>query len=375
MRRLSFYIFRQLLTTFVFATVAVTFVVLFTQLFRLLSIVINNSATVWVFLEMLALSIPTFLPLVLPLALGIATLFAYHRLAVDSELVVMGAAGISPSRLARPALILGGIVLVICYALTLFFTPQANRDLVNLQYKVRDSYAVFLSRPGTFNDISDGFTFYARKRGANGALEGILIHDVRRSEAPITIMATTGQVVENDGQPQMVVFNGRRQEMNMTTGKLSELSFEQYVLDIDALRSASPPRMADPREQTLSELLNPTEDMLKLRATRERLMAELHQRLASPMLAFTYLLIGLASILAGEFNRRGMGQLILSAAIGIVLVQATFMSLSNLIVQHSGLAFILYGTALLPSAACYYLLNADRLNPKIPSSLPKAILS
>jgi lipopolysaccharide export system permease protein len=359
MQRLGIYLFRQLLIAFVFATLAVTFVVLFTQLFRLLSIVINNSATVLVFINMLALSVPTFLPVVLPLGLGIATLFAYHRLAVDSELVVMGASGISPLRLARPALVLGVLITILCYAFTLVLTPKANRDLVSLQYKVRDSYAVFLSKPGSFNDIADGFTFFVKRRGANGTMEGILIHDVRRPESPITIMADTGQVINSNGQPQMIVFNGRRQEMDVTSGRLSELTFEQYVIDMNALHSNTTTRLPDPREQTVFELLNPSADMLKMRTSREHLMAELHQRLASPLLCLSYLLIGLAAILAGEFNRRGLGQRILTASITIIVVQATFMSLANVIVKHDNLAFILYIAALLPGATCFYLLRGN----------------
>jgi lipopolysaccharide export system permease protein len=93
--------------------------------------------------------------------------------------------------------------------LTLWITPAANRTLIELQYQVRDSYAVFLARPGNFNDITDGLTFYARRRGTNGALEGILIHDVRNPQGPVTIMADTGQVVSNDNQPQIVIF-GRK---------------------------------------------------------------------------------------------------------------------------------------------------------------------
>src|SRR6195256_3001115 len=93
MSRLNLYIFRQLAAAFVFAGVAVTFVVLFTQSFRLLSLVIDNSSTMCFFLRLMVLSVPTFLPLVLPLGLGGAVLFVYQKLAVDSELVVMRAAG------------------------------------------------------------------------------------------------------------------------------------------------------------------------------------------------------------------------------------------------------------------------------------------
>lgn len=372
MRRLSFYLFRQLLTAFVFAAAAVTFVILFTQSFRILSLVIDNSATLWIFFKLMALSVPTFLPLVLPLALGLAVIFVYNKLAIDSELVVMRAAGISPARLARPALAVTGLAVIACYALTLWITPRTNSDLVALQYKMREGYAVFLSHPGSFNDVTEGLTFYARKRGADGALEGILIHDVRRPESPVTIMANTGQVVDNSGQPQIVIFNGRRQEMDIATGKLSELAFDQYVLDLSALRSTTASRSPDPREQSVFELISPDPTTLSGRTSMERRLAELHQRLASPLLALAYALVGLAAILAGEFSRRGMGRRMLVAGIIIVIVQAGFMSMNSAIVRHIWLAFLLYLVPLTPIFAGFVLLGADyRLHRILPLSAPK----
>src|ERR1700722_7476395 len=113
MNRLNLYLLRQLTVAFIFAAAAVTFVILFTQSFRLLTLVIDNSATMWFFFRLLALSVPTFLPLVLPLGLGVAVLFVYNRLAVDSELVVMHAVGVSPMRQARPALALAALVTLV----------------------------------------------------------------------------------------------------------------------------------------------------------------------------------------------------------------------------------------------------------------------
>lgn len=147
MPRLSFYIFRQMMIALVFSAAAVSFVVLFTQSFRLLSLVIDNSSTLWIFIQLMALAIPTFMPLVLPLSVGLATIFIYNKLAVDSELVIMRAAGVSPMRLALPAILVGTVVMVACYACTLYLTPAANRSMVALQYEVRNNYAVFYPVP------------------------------------------------------------------------------------------------------------------------------------------------------------------------------------------------------------------------------------
>ncbi|MER2519457.1 MAG: LptF/LptG family permease [Bdellovibrionales bacterium] len=376
MDRLTTYLFRQLMLTLVFTAGAVSFVVLFTQLFRLLSLVIDNSGTALVFVELMALSIPTFLPLILPLAMGISTLFAYHKLSNDSELIVMHAAGISPLQQAKPAIIIGTVMLVACYVLTLSLTPAANRELVRLQYKVRDSYAALLSRPGNFNDLSDGLTFYAQKRGAGGVLEGILIHDTRDPETPVTIMADSGKIIDNSSQPQIAIFNGRRQELDRATGKLAEFSFGQYMLDLNMLRSMPGHRLPDPREQTIAELMSPTQDMLKRRASYKQLGAELHQRLASPMLALSFTLISLCAIYVGTFNRRGLALRIVLAALAIVVVQAAFMALNSLVPRIQELAILLYAAALLPIPVCLLLLKGEK-NGAVPpihrqNPLPKA---
>jgi lipopolysaccharide export system permease protein len=360
-RILTLYLLRQLAATFVFATGAVTFVVLFTQSFRLLSLVIENSATMVIFFQLLGLSALTFLPLLMPLGLGTAVIFVYHKLAIDSELVVMRSAGISPLRLIEPTLMLAAVVAIVCCALTLWITPAANRNLVVLQYKMRDSYAVFLSHPGTFNDLADGLTFYANKRGPNGALQGILIHDVRQPETPVTTMAATGQVVEADGQPHMIIFNGRRQELDRETGKLSELAFDQYVLDLAALRNTPTSRMPDPREQTVSELLHPSPEMLRARGPLSHFRGELHSRLATPLLSFSYAVIGLASILAGAFNRRGMAGRILFGALVIIVTQAAFMTLNGLVARDGTFAFALYLVALIPTPIGLALLAGESL--------------
>jgi lipopolysaccharide export system permease protein len=367
-RILNLYLFRQLAATFLFATGAVTFVVLFTQSFRLLSLVLENSSTLLIFFQLLGLSALTFLPLIMPLGLGTAVVFVYNKMSVDSELVIMRAAGLSPLRLIVPTLLLAACVTVACFVLTLWITPAANRNLVVLQYKMRDSYAVFLSHPGSFNDLSDGLTFYANKRGPNGSLEGILIHDVRKPETPVTTMAATGQVVESDGQPHMIIFNGRRQEFDRDSGNLSELAFDQYVLDLDALRNTSNSRMPDPREQTLSQLLRPTPEMLRARGPMSRFHGELHARLSTPLLSFSYALMGLASILAGAFNRRGMSGRILIGALAIIVTQALFMTVSGYVSRDSNLTFALYLIALAPAPLGFALITSEIFNPMRVSS-------
>lgn len=374
-RILTIYLLRQLVTAFAFATGAVTFVVLFAQSFHLLSVVIENSATIMIFFKLLGLSSLTFLPLIMPLGVGTAIVFIYNKLFSDSELIVMRSAGLSSLHLIRPALALAAAVTVLCASMTLWLTPSANRNLVTLQYKMRNSFAALLSRPGSFNDLSEGLTFYANKRGQGGSLQGILIQDVREPNKTVTTMASTGQVVDGDGPPRMVIFNGRRQEFDRTTGKLSELAFDQYVLDLDALKNTTSHRFPDPRELSFGELLNPSPQLVRARGPISRFYGELHARLATPFLSFGYASIALAAVLAGAFNRRGIARRILVAALLIILIQAAFMTVNGMVARNNGMAFLLYAIALLPTPVSLLLFCGEVLPRRFVPRFLRGVLS
>ncbi len=356
--RLNLYLLRQVFVAFLFAGIAVTFVVLFTQSFRMLSFVIDNSSTFGVFFQLMGLMIPTFLPLIVPISLGIAVLFIYHKFAVDSELVVMRSAGISPLRLAAPALALAGMVMIAGYALTLWVTPAANRNLVSLQYKVRDDFSAFMIRPGAFNDLADGLTFYARRRGGEGGFEDILVHDVRQPDKPVTVMAARGVFFVEDGKPEVVVFNGRRQEVDVETGRLQELLFERYVVDLHLLKNNKEGRLPAPREMTTGALVRASFQKKTPTKARGAIRSEIHQRAAGPLLSFTFAVIAVTVILIGDFNRRGMARRVFFAGAAIVAVQAAMISLVSQSARYAWVGPLLYIVIALPIPFCLVLLDA-----------------
>ncbi len=358
-RVLTFYLLRQLAGAFAFATGAVTFVVLFAQSFRLLSLVVENAATLLVFFQLMGLSGLTVLPLIMPLGVGVAVLFVYHRLGTDSELTVMRAAGLNARQLIKPVLILAGVVTVLGFGLTLWVAPMANRMLADIQGAIRNSTAVFLSHPGSFNDLAEGLTFYADKRGANGSLQGILIQDAREPDRPVTTMAESGQVGVDKGQPNLVIFNGRRQELDPATGQVSELLFDQYVLDLESLRATHAARWPDPREQSLSELRHPSEALVHARGPLSRFVGEFHARLSAPLLSFAYGLIGVTAILVGSFRRRGMSGRVGLGAGAMLGLQAAFMTLTGAAAQDNTLIPLLYLISLFSGTASLALLNED----------------
>jgi lipopolysaccharide export system permease protein len=350
--RVDRYIFRQLLVATVFVAVTLTCVVWLTQSLRFVEMIVNRGLSAPLFVYLTLLLLPTFLSVILPVALFAAVLFTYNKLLIDSELLVMRAGGLSHMRLGRGALALALIITALCYAITIYFMPASYREFKELQFTLRNSYPSVLLQEGVFNTLGDGLTVYVRERAASGELFGIIIHDSRNRKRPITMMAQRGTITTGPKGPRVIMATGNRQEINEKDGRLSLLYFDRYTFDFGTSGQSIDERWREPRERFLHELFFPRSQETTLWGYHKFRM-EGHHRLSAPLLPMSFTLLALALLLYGDFNRRGQLWRILSA-VGIVLLMET----SLLGVKNMGEK--LYVMPLLPAAVALWALTASR---------------
>src|SRR5579871_4570028 len=110
MYRYSNYIARHLINSMLLITFSLTSIVWLTQALRFIDFIVNQGVSIMVFLQLTLLLIPSLLLMILPPALFCSVLFVYNELKLDSELIVMQAAGLSRWRLAFPALQVAALV-------------------------------------------------------------------------------------------------------------------------------------------------------------------------------------------------------------------------------------------------------------------------
>lgn len=350
------YIFRQLFGALVFVTVVLTCTVWLTQSLRFIELIINRGLTLGAFLYLTALLLPSFLIIIVPLALACAILFVYNKLIMDSELVVLRAAGLSQGALARPALILAASVSAFSLLLTIYLLPASLRQFKDIENSIRNDYSGLLLREGVFNSLGEGFTVYLRSRESNGELLGLLVHDSRVPNRPVTMMAERGALVGGEEGPRVILVQGNRQEVERETGRLSLLYFDRYTVDLKTLTNQNQPRWREPSERFLSELLrlNPNDSNDVFYA--KNLRAELHHRLVMPLYPVAFALIALAALLSGEFDRRGQTRRILVAVFAVAMTQAAELGLFNLASKAPFAIWMMYANPLTISIAASLLL-------------------
>jgi lipopolysaccharide export system permease protein len=357
-KRLDRYIFRQLLFALIAVTSGLTALIWLTQSLRFVELVVNHGLSFGVFLRLTGLLIPSFVAVILPITTFVVVQFVYQRLAGDRELTVMRAAGLSPWALARPAMALALLATLACYALNLWLVPASLASFRQFQWEIRNRIAAFLVQEGVFTQISEGLTVYVRSRATDGTLQGILVDDERDPNAPATILAERGRLLEGPSGPRVLLVSGSRQEIDHQTGRLDILTFRENLLDLSDTTHQDGPRLLDISEASIPNLLDPPSSISLV--DRPRWIAEAYKRLSSPLTALSYGFVALLFSLTGTFRRQG-GFLRPLASVGtVVVLLALGLVVDNLAARENTLIPLMWVQAGLPGIVCAWLLLAPQ---------------
>ena len=235
-----------------------------------------------------------------------------------------------------------------------------------MQFEIRRDFSHLLLQPGIFNAPVPNLTVYVRAAEEGGKLAGILVHDERIRDLPITMMAEHGILLQGENGPVFVLENGNRQELKRgASGEadLSLLHFESYTLDLTAATTPKGERNRRPKEMYLGELFSPDDETLS-DEQRQRLITEGHKRVTWPLNALVFAVIGMTVMLTRRHDRRGPWQGILTAVVAVVIVQALSTASSSLALRQPTLVPLLYVVPLLPIMVSAALLLGYRL-PKL----------
>jgi lipopolysaccharide export system permease protein len=357
----SRYLLKQLLVATLFVTFCLTCAIWLTQSLRYIELIVNHGITLGTFLRLTMLLMPSILSVVLPFALFSAVLFTYNRLWMDRELIVLRAVGVSQIALAAPAIAVAVLIALFAYTIDLYFMPASFQVFKDMEYAIRNNFSALLLQEGKFTTLGEGITVYVRDRAPDGELLGILVHDSRQEEKPLTYIAERGALVDTPGGARVVLFNGDRQQVERSDGRLSMLYFTKYSIDLGLLTEKLGNHWRRPQERFLPELLSPDPNNKSDQFYFGELLAEGHQRLATPLYAICFTLIGLAALLSGDFNRRGQTFRVLAVVALVILLQALAIGLVNLAGKNLTVLPLIYLNVFVPAAlALLYLLRPPR---------------
>ncbi len=242
MKIINRYVLKEHVGPFVFALSALTSLLLLQYIARRFGDLVGKGLSWQVITEFFLLSIPFTVAMTLPMAVLVAVLYAFSRLASENEITALKAGGISTRSLITPALIAGTIIAVFMLWFNDQLLSRANHELATLQTAILRTKPTFALKPQVINAVKEG-QLYLRSdqidQEASGRLRGVTIFDVSDAARRRSIYADSGLLSFATNKRDLVVHLYHGMMMSAPTDKPGQLSRIYYRENIQKVREVA----------------------------------------------------------------------------------------------------------------------------------------
>ena len=242
---------------------ALTSLLLLNYIAKQLPNLVGKGLPAAVIAEFIMLSLPFTIAMTLPMAVLVATLHAFSRLAADSEITAFKASGMALPRLMMPIVVAGLLLSAIMVWFNDRVMPAANHSLQSLMNDIARKKPTFALRPQVINEVSPGRLFLSAGQldGGSSEMRDVTIFDFSDGQRRRTIRADSGRVeLSADGRDLLLTLsNGYVNEINRTEmDRLQRVFFATNFVRVrgignDLERSTMVGERSD-RERTVCEL-------------------------------------------------------------------------------------------------------------------------
>ena len=341
MKIIDKYFSRQLVAVFVMLLLILTGLAWMVQIVAMMKFLVNNGVKFINFLGLTTMVIPFIISIILPFVAFIAVLFVYNKMIGDNEVVVMASAGCSPAQIARPALLLGGILVGIHFVLNLWIVPATQMKFYDTQWNLRYGLAHMTLHEGAFNEISRGLVVYVDKVSGYD-LNQVMLSNTKEANTQVTIFAKNGKLVTTMRGLSIVMTDGSLYAIN--NGNVIG-TFDTFDMDL-SIGEQNNDSASRARCMPTGALVKSLHSDLGIKQ-RKAVLSELCNRLFAPIMSFVLVALCLAILLRSSLLRRRTSFAPAISVVAMAGVMATFMSLSNMLTGLSGLTWVGGGIAVI----------------------------
>ncbi|MDB4875067.1 MAG: permease YjgP/YjgQ family protein [Gemmatimonadetes bacterium] len=196
MKIITRYVLKEHVGPFVFALSALTSLLLLQYIARRFGDLVGKGLSWNVITEFLLLSIPFTLAMTLPMAMLVAVLYAFSRLASENEITALKAGGVSTRGLMVPAVAAATVLAIFMLWFNDQVLPRANHELATLQVAILRTKPTFALRPQVINTVKES-QYYLRAGQIDeetGLMKDVTIYDVNDNNRRRTIYADSGML-------------------------------------------------------------------------------------------------------------------------------------------------------------------------------------
>ena len=242
MKIISRYILKEHFGPFTFALTALTSLMLLQYIARQFGNLVGKGLTWQVIAQFFLLSIPFTVAMTLPMAVLVAVLYAFSRLASENEITALKAGGVSMRQLLVPSLSGAFVLALVMLGFNDQILPRANHRLAVLQMAIFRTKPTFALREQILNTVKEG-QLYLRAGHldrASSRMGDVTIYDVANPVNRRTIYADSGKIefAPNRRDLQMTLYHGLMETVPTDKpGQLTRLYYMRQLMRVNGVAS------------------------------------------------------------------------------------------------------------------------------------------
>ncbi len=276
MKLIERYIFRRALTMFLATLLPLLGIVWTTQALTNVNLVTDSGQSVFAFLKLATLILPSVVPIILPFALVIGVTQTLTTMNTDSELTVLNAAGSSRMTIIRPIILLAAGLSVLSFVVDNFVEPYSRVAVRKMLATANADLLSSVVQENAFRKITDGLYVQVGGRRGGGVLEGIFVADSRNPAFELVYYAREGAV---DEKSSALVMKDGEVQRKLPDGGVSIIKFDSYAFDLADMTKTTREATIRAKDRDLPNLFNPDPNDPVYQGNPLAFTAELHRRL------------------------------------------------------------------------------------------------
>ncbi len=283
--KLDRYLFREFAQSTVAVLVVLLIVLLGGAFADVLGDVARGKVPADMLLAQLGLVFLKWLPLILPLAMMLGLMLAMGRLYRDAEMPVLVSIGVGPKRLLRPWGALVVPVVVIIGLCSLWLGPWADRVSQRMIEEAGRSLLIAGLEPGRFTELPGGGVIYIGAQSTDGRrMERVFVYRQKGERFDVVTASTGVLTLDGEDDRYLDLQQGFEAEGPLRRGR-------DYRLMRYASNEVRLPEQAGGRRNADDVSLRPTTRLIG--DSHPEAVAQLHSRLAPPLLALAFALLAI----------------------------------------------------------------------------------
>lgn len=227
------YLAREVLTSMLAVCAVLLLIILSGRFVRYLAEAAAGKLEASVLFTLMGFRLPSYLELIIPLALFIGILLAYGRLYVDSEMTVLKACGMSERTLVRHTLIISLVVATLVGFFSMYLGPLGAKSSTALIEKQRSRTEFETLKPAHFHKLSGGGVSYAERVSEDkNRLQKVFLASPGDAERRVSLMtANEGETLVDkiSGRRYLVLTDGHQYHGTPGQSNYEVVSFRSYA--------------------------------------------------------------------------------------------------------------------------------------------------